>query len=292
MIEADVMIGKYNSDPDPSRIIMGHPPTEASDLLLVDFLRQVSEHNNVNVNVTKGVKLDFKTKKAYDRALEVLKEQPSTVRFFVYRNNLKITIYSIFFYFYFKYQYNNLVLWINADILTGPIGADKVDETFSKEFFDKANKLGNVTLSVGWSTKFVNDSVDRKYTPAQIDEMIKVIVGDKIEKKNAITFPIRATFAASSKDELHRLVKEVQAYIGDAPVTITLWHGNDDPVDVDELSELILSFGLNKVYIDLPEKIRKQLKLDTAEPSSASSIIHFGIINLAIFAFCSLLNSR
>lgn len=49
---------------------------------------------------------------------------------------------------------------------------------------------------------------------------------------------------------LHRLVNAVNEKNN---VTLTIWSSSGDSVNVDALRKLIFSFGLDKVYVDVPE---------------------------------------
>lgn len=71
MLEADVVVGQLTGKDGPPLPIMAHPPATTSDLSLADFLTGVSQFNNVNVK-QKGVKLDFKSIEAFEKAQEVI----------------------------------------------------------------------------------------------------------------------------------------------------------------------------------------------------------------------------
>lgn len=116
---------------------------------------------------------------------------------------------------------------------------------------------------------------------------------------HSITFPVRAGIAAQSQQNLHRLVNSVSQ---ENNVTLTIWSSANDAVNVDSLRKLIFSFGLDRVYIDVPEvrkfrrkcigltqcnnfsffkELLKQLDLGNA-PGRASSLIHFGMITVVM----------
>lgn len=76
-----------------------------------------------------------------------------------------------------------------------------------------------------------------------------------------------------SLDSLHELVAAVNET---NVVTLTLWSSAGDNVNVEMLRKLIFSFGLDRVYIDVPSELYEQLDLS----NSASSLLHVGIITL------------
>lgn len=100
-----------------------------------------------------------------------------------------------------------------------------------------------------------------------------------IDKTNhSITFPIRAGIAAQSLTAITDLVDTV-GQTND--VTLTIWSSVNDSVDIDLLRKLIFSFGIDRVYIDVPEEVLNHLHLDRIT-GRASSLIHFGIASMAM----------
>lgn len=78
MLEADVTLGTLNgtSDNNTQLIpIMAHPPATKSNLSLDDFLNTV-----IKKNVTKGIKLDFKSFGAFNASVPILEKVRSNVR--------------------------------------------------------------------------------------------------------------------------------------------------------------------------------------------------------------------
>ena len=71
MLEADVVVGHLKGKDGPPIPIMAHPPATTSDLSLADFLTGVAQYNNVNAK-QKGVKLDFKSIEAFEKAQEII----------------------------------------------------------------------------------------------------------------------------------------------------------------------------------------------------------------------------
>lgn len=112
--------------------------------------------------------------------------------------------------------------------------------------------------------------------------MIKSIEKNKNSTAaHPITFPVRAGIAAQSESSLQHLYDTVSKT---NKVTFTIWSGNDDSVDVKQLQALILSFGVDKVYVDVPKTLKEKLNLHENSGSSASSLVHFGILNVITFA--------
>lgn len=166
-------------------------------------------------------------------------------------------------------------LWINADIIAGP---GKKAGVNAKEFFDAIHatpELVNKTLSIGWTTELDKDK-KVSYEKDHIDAMTKAIEDSKIPVGYPITFPVRAAVAAESKETLHNLFDAVSK---DRKVTLTIWSGSDDTdkVDTDKLQDVINSFGVNKVYVDVPADLEKKINLN----GGASGTVKFGLFNLA-----------
>lgn len=123
-----------------------------------------------------------------------------------------------------------------------------------------------------------DDKGDKGYTKAHIDAMIKTLTDNKVDAGYPITFPVRAALAAESKDTLRSLYDEVSKTY---QVTFTIWSGDKETekVNNEKLQEFIDTFGLNKVYVDVPEDLMKKLN------SGASTVVKFGLVNLAAIAF-------
>lgn len=74
-------------------------------------------------------------------------------------------------------------------------------------------------------------------------------------------------------------------------VTLTIWSSANDFVDIDLLRKLIFSFGIDRVYVDVPDEVLNHLHLDRPVPASASSLINFGIASMAML-FVSIIFSN
>lgn len=164
-------------------------------------------------------------------------------------------------------------LWLNADILPGPVNATTtpVDAT---QFLYLAKQFKNSTLSIGWTTSYGADFPPSSYTKEQIDEMLETIKTNSITQ--TVTFPVRAGIAAESLDNMKLLLQNV------SDSTLTIWSSEGDNVNVTNLRNLIKSVGLDKVYVDVPADLQGQLHLDTLSSSSLSS---FSFLSFVLFIF-------
>ena len=146
-------------------------------------------------------------------------------------------------------------IWLNADIYAGPVNATNTPVD-ADSFLQEAKKFDKATLSIGWTTQWSQDSNDGKYDREQITTMIEGL--NKTEIKNPITFPIRAGIGANSLEELSFLYDSLK---DTNHVTFTIWSGTNDYVDIGRLRNLIFYFGIDKVYIDVPDTLFNQLDL-------------------------------
>nr|APD15636.1 hypothetical protein [Cotesia chilonis] len=235
MVEADIVLGTVGNFSEIIPI-MAHPPNNNSDLSLADFLTAMVKHKK------KGVKLDFKTIEAFNASLELLTK---------HRENMTFPV------------------WLNADILRGPVDAD-TEPVDAKQFLSLASKtLPESTLSIGWTTKYgiVNMTFSGNYSEAQIDEMIKTVSNTS----QPITYPVRAGLAAGGITVWSKLLNNT----ADKNATLTIWSAEGDKVDVDQLKKLIQEVGYDRVYVDVPEKLQKQL----AGSATAASISTFVLLS-------------
>lgn len=219
---------------DTSRLIqlpiMAHPPNITSDISLEEFLREIWNFNSrVTKEQQKGVKLDFKSTDVFQSSLEILN-----------------TMWN-----------ENYEIWLNADIFSGPVNNTATLPVDPTIFLLEAKKFANATLSAGWTTRWGSNFTDGSYTRGQIDAMINGIRSNDV--KNPLTFPVRAGIAANSIDELSYLYDALK---NSNQVTFTIWSSNSDYVDVEGLRKMIFHFGIDKVYIDVPDVLHNQLQLD------------------------------
>ncbi|XP_069946122.1 protein FAM151B isoform X2 [Cherax quadricarinatus] len=179
MLEADVSAGHLTDQgpDDPLIPIMAHPPHQVSDLSLEMWIDQVIEANKVGKK--KGAKLDFKDLSIVQQSLELLKSYTGQI---------------------------NFPLWLNADILKGPVLSGSIEPIDADKFLAWCSEsFPQATLSVGWTTKFTSSDDDKgTYTKKMVEEM-----SDTLEKNTItqpITFPIRAAFIGRSLESLEWLV--------------------------------------------------------------------------------------
>ncbi|XP_057336649.1 protein FAM151B isoform X2 [Microplitis mediator] len=239
MVEADVVLGTIDDSSMDVVPIMAHPPKNTSNLSLESFLSAMVADGK------RGVKLDFKSIEAFDVSLDILAEN---------RPNMTFPV------------------WLNADILSGPVDsmATPVD---AKQFIEKANKaFPESTLSVGWTTRYglLPLISSGNYTEAQIDEMIKTLSN----VSQPVTFPIRAGLAVNDIELWSKLLNNT----ADKNSTLSIWSGIGDSVDIDGLIKLIQGIGYDKVYVDVPEDIRKQIDGSKASFTMCSFMLLSSVI--------------
>lgn len=166
----------------------------------------------------------------------------------------------------------DLPVWINADIYRGPFENVVTLPVDADVFFEGTKSLPNATLSTGWTTRWGSNFTEGSYTNQQIDEMINGIKKNKVS--NPLTFPVRAGIAAQSIPTLSRLYDSLK---DSNVVTFTIWSSDGDSVDVENLRKMIFHFGLDKVYIDVPEVLSEKLRLDV-EPSDSGFTLRPNVV--------------
>ncbi|XP_011144690.1 protein FAM151B isoform X2 [Harpegnathos saltator] len=240
MLEADVVLGKLN-ETDNSSIaeipIMAHPPSKESDLSLEEFLNSTIQNNG-----TKGIKLDFKTIQAFEKSRPILTKL---------RANLKFPVF------------------INADIFSGSVNATAIPVN-AKDFLEGAvETIPECTLSVGWTTRYGKEYniTEGRYTPEQIKMMTDVLAEKQI--KQSVTYPVRAGLAANDIETVKVLLKNTTS----DNATLTIWSSEGDSVNVAQLSKLIQDVGIDKVYVDVPEDLKKQLDLSGASVLGSATML-------------------
>lgn len=236
MLEADVLMGKLNGDNTTTLPIMAHPPNTSSDLSLEEFVKTVMEKKDKK----KGVKLDFKTMEAFAGSSAILKNLNENAKFPVF---------------------------LNADIFAGPVSADRPN-VLPHTFVDAAKSYENLTLSVGWTTKTEGGNTANQtkgYTDDHVNTAIEVLKDKKLSQP--ITYAVRANFAALSEPQMVKLVNSTDV----KNATLTIWSSEDDAVNATLLSNLIKKVGVNNVYLDVPSKLKSQLKLDESGVSGLTA---------------------
>lgn len=227
MLEADVVVGQLSGKDGPPLPIMAHPPATTSDLSLADFLTGVSQFNNVNVK-QKGVKLDFKSIEAFEKAQEVIAP--------------------------FSKPEVTFPLWLNADILPGPIKATTkpVDPL---KFLELASKHPRAVLSIGWTTNYGGNITEGEYSREQIGAMLRLVNEQHVNQ--TVTFPVRAGLASNSQPVILDLLRETTSLNS----SMTVWSSDGDNVEVERLRALILTVGLERTYLDVPHELAAKLHL-------------------------------
>ncbi|KAG5331013.1 F151B protein, partial [Acromyrmex charruanus] len=240
MLEGDVVIGKHtaNNATINDIPIMAHPPATESDLSLEEFL-------NININNgSKGIKLDFKSNEAFNNSKPILRK---------FQSSLKCPVI------------------LNADILRGPVNAT-IPLVNATEFLQEASKvIPNSILSVGWTTKYEKEFniTESRYNMKQLKKMIEIVTENHINLP--VTYPVRAGFATNDIDGMKALLKNTTSTGG---ATLTIWSSKDDYVDVAKLSKLIKELGTDKVYLDVPEDLRKQLNFSSASTMTSAVMMN------------------
>lgn len=114
-------------------------------------------------------------------------------------------------------------------------------------------------MSIGWTTGWSPGST-ASYTPDYTNAMIKAIEENNVDGSgHPITFPIRAIFAVKSDSTLRHLYEHVSK-INDG-TTFTIWTSAGDTVNPKELETFIKTFGIDKVYLDVPDELRNGMNL-------------------------------
>lgn len=154
-------------------------------------------------------------------------------------------------------------VWINADILPGPVLNIMSKPVDAHRFLQGCKQLPCATVSPGWTTLWGPIYQIGKYTSKHIDQMVNVMNANEINCiEHSITFPVRAGPAAHSRDTLTDLLQRMsQNRTGADRATLTLWSSENDYVHVPQLQQLIDTVGHDRVYVDVPASLRQQLKL-------------------------------
>ncbi|XP_073949913.1 protein FAM151A isoform X2 [Choristoneura fumiferana] len=233
MLEADIVLGQLKGKDGPPLPIMAHPPATTSDLSLGDFLAAVAQHNKRTAkDKQKGVKLDFKSIEAFEKAQELIAP--------------------------FSKPEVTFPLWLNADILAGPV-APTAKPLDPEKFIKLAAKHPRAVLSIGWTTQYGGNITEGEYTREQIGTMLRMVNTHRVNQ--TITFPVRAGLASNSQPVILDLLRETSALDS----SMTVWSAEEDVVAVDRLRALILTVGLERTYLDVPQELAARLHLPAAK---------------------------
>ncbi|XP_002014551.2 protein FAM151B [Drosophila persimilis] len=259
-IEADIVLGKLSGGDGDDMPVMAHPPANVSDLTLQAFLNQIKDFNDLHEGNEKGVKLDFKSIDVFEGSLDIL----------------DATIPSM-----------SYPIWINADIISGPVDQNKTVPVDPNRFFAGCMRYKQAVLSIGWTTNWGAEFREGEYTKDQCDAMVETLAFNNVlSTGQGITFPVRAGIAANSEEQLHKLVAAVNET---NESTLTIWSSDGDYVDVEKLRKLIFGFGVERVYLDVPEELAAKLDLGNAGNGAGTfnSLVSFSFISLCFYAFSS-----
>lgn len=237
MLEADILPGRLEgADPsEPLVPIMAHPPAVESDISFEMWIDEVIKANKDGQK--KGAKLDFKDISIVAECLKILQNRTEQITF---------------------------PLWLNADILKGPVGSTREPVDGDKFLPLCVETFPLATLSVGWTTTYTTDDDENAlYTKEMTEEMAALLESKSVAQP--VTFPIRAAFVPRSIENLDWLVENVPES------TITVWSSSSDTIDVQALLSLRDAVGNDSVYFDLPEEQKEEFdEAKKAEENAAA----------------------
>jgi len=228
-LEADVLL-RHGPKGIP---IMAHPPALDSDLSLNDFLEK-------SYSSPVGVKLDFKTVEALRGAVDVLTAYSE--------RRMKLDASQ------------KCPFWMNADIVShGTVDRAKVD---AEEFLATALRVTpDATLSVGWNIHAdhfrvgYDKSSTTGLTNAYSDDDVKRMrdaLARGVSPTQSITFAVWAKFIAGSNETLKWLTHQFPGS------SLTIW-GKEGDATVDELKSVYTILPNSRVFLDLPDSLRRML---------------------------------
>lgn len=285
MIEADVELGKVKDGDGTIIPIMAHPPTTESDLSLQQFLQRIITHNTDYPCNSKGVKLDFKSIESFDESLPLLISLwPKVLIIDLYDNNIErlrssklcrnqietcFRFCSVLFLAHiclstttlFNVSQMRFPVWVNADILPGPVNNVDTTPVDADRFLQACNTLSDPIISVGWTTLWDGDHRVGQYTEEHANELFDAINRNVMD--HAITIPVRAGIAAQSPYILSELLDKIdrREYASTRPTTLTIWSHLSDYVNVNQLRELIEHIGRHRTYLDVTAEVMTRFGL-------------------------------
>lgn len=168
-------------------------------------------------------------------------------------------------------------VWLNADIIKGPVNNNETIPVDPATFFNGARNLTSSVLSIGWTTKWGQDYREGNYTASEIIAMKNAITSNAMnDASREITFPVRAGIAANSQTQLKDLMASLSS-----KCTLTIWSSVNDYVDINQLKKLILDVGVGKVYLDVPEEVSSKLDLGNSNSGASVKLFGFGVLGAA-----------
>ncbi|XP_077650974.1 protein FAM151B-like [Urocitellus parryii] len=210
MIEANVILPSNGSE--HAQPVMVHPPETNSDNTLQEWLTEVVKNN-------KSIKLDFKSLSAV---------KPSMILLENVKRHLKCPV------------------WINADILPGPNGSNKVVN--AKPFIDTVTSFfPDVTFSLCWTTGWHPEKVNEGDNANNLS-----FVEKDLTQQNGI--PVRAALVRQSCSQLLWLLKKSNRY------SLTIWAGKNDNYSIEDLLYIRDHFNKSQVFYDILEPQNHEFK--------------------------------
>jgi len=91
---------------------------------------------------------------------------------------------------------------------------------------------------------------------------------------------LRAGIAANSLSQIENLMNAINKTNN---ATITIWSSTNDNVNVNNLRNFMFHFGLNKIYLDVPEDLERQLNLGNRNFAIKLNLNRFNFIVTLIF---------
>lgn len=107
--------------------------------------------------------------------------------------------------------------------------------------------------------------------------MIDIVKGQNITQP--ITYPVRAGLAANDIEVMKSLIEKSSQ----KDVSLTIWSSEGDKVDAQKLSTLIKEIGVEKVYVDVPADLMKQLHLSGASSLSVTTMMMVPSLLISMF---------
>lgn len=111
-------------------------------------------------------------------------------------------------------------VWLNADILPGPVEATATPVDFTRFLTKAKEQYPELTLSLGWTTRWGKgldgkhvDDDQAMYSEKNVNDMINSITSVNVTQP--ITYAVRAAFVAHSLDNLKNLLNKTASESGE-----------------------------------------------------------------------------